>query len=98
MTTPIGRVSNFRKRSVMKNSVLNILGNSDVLIPIRDNTPFEIKPIIGSPRITDTTITLLSHQGMLLAFFSHALNLPTPRIVIPTSQSNLCDVLRNPGP
>ena len=61
--TPIGRVSNLRKRSVIKNSLLNIPGNSDVLIPIRDSNPIEIKPIIGSPKIKETTVRLFSHQG-----------------------------------
>ena len=42
------------KRSVMKKSVLNIVGNSDVLNPMRDSTPFEIKPTMGSPMITKT--------------------------------------------
>jgi len=60
----MGRVSNFRKKSVMKNSVLNIAGNSDVSNPIMDNIPFEIKPMIGSPSITETTTTLFSHQGI----------------------------------
>mgnify|MGYP005649789973 CR=1 FL=1 len=60
--TPIGIVSNFRKRSVIKNSLLNILENSDVFIPIRDNTPIEIKPIIGSPRIKEITVISFFHQ------------------------------------
>ena len=54
------------KRSVMKKSVLNIVGSSDVLNPMRDSTPFEIKPTIGSPIITKITTTLFSHQGISL--------------------------------
>ena len=60
---PIGRVSNLRPRSVMKNSALNMAGNSDVSTPIRDNTPIEIKPTTGSPRINEAIVALFSHQG-----------------------------------
>jgi len=60
---PIGRVRNLRKRSATKKSALIMLGKSDVLIPIRVNTPIIIKPTTGSPMITETRIVLSSHHG-----------------------------------
>ena len=47
----------------MKNSALNMAGNSDVSTPVMDNNPIEIKPTTGSPRITEAIVALFSHQG-----------------------------------
>ena len=85
MKTPIGRESNFSERSVMKNSALNIAGSSEVLNPIKIKMAFDNNPTTGSPRITETTIRLFSHQGNSTALDVHAVDLSVPRIVFPAS-------------